>query len=602
MGKYEYSCLNHIDIFGIPPIFTIRGRSTFQTHTGSILTIICILIILIYISFFLNQMINHKSPNLNSEIYYDEIPIELNLNKNNFSFVFGLKTKSYKTYIDESIYKVNAFQTKITLDQNGIYNIINEPLNIIKCNEYNFTIIPEQFSKLPLKNLYCLNNNINLKGDYMKEYWHYVNINFTKCENSTEKNLNKNYCKSENEINEILNGGSIGLFFPDNSFNQRNYKNPYKSYVKNLYQGFSINNFEDISLYIKLVEIITDTGYFFDDKKSIFFSSYDYMKNNIIYFQNINNFLSLSINVSTKREIYRRSYIKLQTIISNVGGMLKIVLLIGEYSVYFIRMLLYKNYILEFFNLDESVIRLKEVRKKYQLKGNHSIKNHFESIFSNFSNFDNASSNNNINIKYNVSYDNKGNNIKLRIIGDKEDKNSIFVDNIINKQLSNKNDNIKTNNFFIKSDIISLSGKNNKLSLKSNYQKQNERVKEFYKSDLSLKTSNNNFSHMPKTKLRIIKVPGFFSDFICKKNTLKTIKQIHENYKEIQFLLDIIHYLKSQNELNVIEKILFDEEQRKALSYTYSFISDFSLERKGYEYMIKHEKNKFDKKEFTTTN
>ena len=99
-----------------------------------------------------------------------------------------------------------------------------------------------------------------------------------------------------------------------------------KSHVKNLYQGFSINNFEDISLYIKLVEIITDTGYFFDDKKSIFFSSYDYMKNNIIYFQNINNFLSLSINVSTKREIYRRSYIKLQTIISNVGGELFILL------------------------------------------------------------------------------------------------------------------------------------------------------------------------------------------------------------------------------------------------------------------------------------
>ena len=178
MGKYEYSCLNHIDIFGIPPIFTIRGRSTFQTHTGSILTIICIFIILIYISFFLNQMINHKSPNLNSEIYYDEIPIELNLNKNNFSFVFGLKTKSYKTYIDESIYKVNAFQTKITLDQNGIYNIINEPLNIIKCNEYNFTIIPEQFSKLPLKNLYCLNNDGNLKGEYMKDSWNYIKLNF----------------------------------------------------------------------------------------------------------------------------------------------------------------------------------------------------------------------------------------------------------------------------------------------------------------------------------------------------------------------------------------------------------------------------------------
>ena len=48
--------------------------------------------------------------------------------------------------------------------------------------------------------------------------------------------------------------------------------------------------------------------------------------------------------------------------------MLKIILLVGDYTVYLIRITLYKNYILEFFNLDESEIRLKEVRKIYKLK------------------------------------------------------------------------------------------------------------------------------------------------------------------------------------------------------------------------------------------
>ena len=102
---------------------------------------------------------------------------------------------------------------------------------------------------------------------------------------------------------------------------------------------------------------------------------------------------------------------------------------------------------------------------------------------------------------------------------------------------------------------------------------------------------------IPNTKLRVIKVPGFCTDFVCKKNTFYTIKQVHENYKEIQFLLDIVHYLKSQNELNIIGKYLFTEEQRIALSHTYTFEADFGLERKGYEYMIKHEKNKFDEEE-----
>lgn len=49
--------------------------------------------------------------------------------------------------------------------------------------------------------------------------------------------------------------------------------------------------------------------------------------------------------------------------------------------------------------------------------------------------------------------------------------------------------------------------------------------------------------------------------------------------------------LKSQNVLNIIRKYLFTEEQRKASSYTYTFEIDFGLERKDYEYMIKHKKN-----------
>jgi hypothetical protein len=52
--------------------------------------------------------------------------------------------------------------------------------------------------------------------------------------------------------------------------------------------------------------------------------------------------------------------------------MLKIILLIGDYSVYIIRMTLYKNYILEFFNLDESEIRLKKIREKFNLPKNNS--------------------------------------------------------------------------------------------------------------------------------------------------------------------------------------------------------------------------------------
>ena len=139
------------------------------------------------------------------------------------------------------------------------------------------------------------------------------------------------------------------------------------------------------------------------------------------------------------------------------------------------------------------------------------------------------------------------------------------------------------------------------ISNKSNFM---DKHKSLLSNQSLIKTNTQNLRRnliIPKTNLRVIKIPGFLSDFVCKKNTVKTIKQVNENYKEIQFLLDIVHYLKSQNELSIIERYLFTEEQRKILSHTYTFKADFGLERKGYEYMIKHKKNKFDEKEVKET-
>ena len=441
MGKYDYSLLNQIDIFGVSPLFTIRGRPTFQTKIGSLLTIFCVVLIMLYLLFFLREMIYHKKPNLQSTIYYDEIPPQIFLRKNNFSFVFSLQNKEYISYIDESIYNVNVIQKQMVFT-NNTFNFKYSPLTIIKCNEYNFNIIPELFKKLPLNNLYCLNSDLNLKGDFMKDYWNYIQINFTKCENETYNNK----CKSEEEINELLNGGYLGIFIPDYYFEPNKYNKPYKTYVKNIYKSFSIQYFEDIFLYLKLVEIITDSGYFFEKETTENFLTYDFLQNDIDH-RYSKPFLSLNLRVSSKREIHHRSYVKIQTIFSNVGGMLKIVLLIGEYSVYFIRMLLYKNYILEFFNLDESEIRLKKIRKNYQLNKNNIYSNkHLEKIFSELSKISKYSGNKIL--QCNNEKSECKSLAELSVIESNERKNSFVTSE------KDKNNILKQNNFIQKGDLL----------------------------------------------------------------------------------------------------------------------------------------------------
>ena len=150
--------------------------------------------------------------------------------------------------------------------------------------------------------------------------------------------------------------------------------------------------------------------------------------------------------------------------------MLKIVLLIGEYSVYFIRMLLYKNYILEFFNLDESEIRLKKIRKKYKLSG--TGKYNIENIFHNLSN---NTSFNNLPcfplIKKNTEKKNNScKNIKIGIQEDKSfNKKSFNEDSIINKlspgninkkYISNKL--VHNNNYFLKGGVLNKEEKKKK--------------------------------------------------------------------------------------------------------------------------------------------
>ena len=621
MGSKLFSIFKYLDMFGIPPLFTIRGHQTFQTSIGSILTILCFLIMIIYVSYFFKQMIYHTNPSILSSIYNDEIPKFINLTKKNFSFAFGLQNKEYTNYIDESVYIVKGVQTKVYLRKNGSSEIYQTPIKIIKCNEYNFNIIPEYFEKLPLNDLYCLNDEFyEIEGEYKREIYSYIKLNFSKCENSTENNF---YCKPLEVIDEYLYGGFIGIFMIDYSLVPRDYNNPFISYGKNLYNSFSGKFFVDLFLYLKNIEIITDQGYFFTEKKKLNFAAYDYLHTNIDH-RISDHFLSLTIRVSSKREIHERSYIKIQSIFSNIGGMLKILLLFGEYSIYFIKMTLYKNYILEFFNLDESEIRLKEVREKYSSIRKHlstqskiniltlsNLSNNNSFVLNN-NNINNSKNNNNNNIhnsniivpnnmlnQSQCKYNSLIHQSKMQLqINNKNSplspsKNSLKINNIFYTPRKSVN---QVNNFFLRppptvfeNNEIKRSTKTSQFNIINNETREIKKKNSLFVNNTSIKMLQS--ISIPKTKVRIIKIPSFWKDFLCKKKTCVTIKKVNNNYKEIQFLLDIVHYLKSENTLNIIIKYFFSEEQRKALSYTYTFETDFELEKIGYEYMIKHKKN-----------
>jgi hypothetical protein len=131
----------------------------------------------------------------------------------------------------------------------------------------------------------------------------------------------------------------------------------------------------DFWVYFQIKQINTDKGIFFESILTQTYLTFESTSENKDYRES-DNFLTVYIRESTNRKVLDRTYSKFQDIAANIGGIIKIIFIIGEIIAYFIRRTLYKNYILQFFNLDES--KFEEIQKEE----NNMIKLQTNDVFS----------------------------------------------------------------------------------------------------------------------------------------------------------------------------------------------------------------------------
>ena len=368
IGKYFLL----IDIFGSKARFTINGHKTYQTVFGSIITLISYSVIFVFFIVFSKEIIYHKKPNVISSDLIDSSPLHFLLT-NEFIWAISLQFLNYSMYIDERVYTLKAYAAISNVNDDGTASETQVNLNLVKCSNYSFSVIPEYFHGLALENLYCVNlTGIELRGVYMEDKWTTINFRFMKCINSTDNN---NFCKTPDEISEILNGGYIGIFTTDYQIIPSNYNNPAQIYGKNIFTSFSIKQYMDFWVYFQIKQINTDKGILFESILTETFLTFESTSENKDYRES-DNFLTVYIRESTNRKVLDRTYSKFQDIAANIGGIIKIIFIIGEIITYFIRRTLYKNYVLQFFNLDES--KFEEIQREE----NNIIKLQTNDVFS----------------------------------------------------------------------------------------------------------------------------------------------------------------------------------------------------------------------------
>ncbi|CAD8058135.1 unnamed protein product [Paramecium primaurelia] len=329
--------VNSLDFFGQPPFFRILKRQKFNTVLGHILTIILMIVCGLYMYYQIQDLLNHGTPNI---IISETQPISMpafTLDPKNFTFVISitdtslLSLSTFKKHFDVVLTACNRtrFFNETKQAQDVSLQCRNVPLE--SCNldkHFPMDYQKQFFSKFLLKNLFCINSTVSeenppqIQGYSNADTFQFLQVLMMPCRNSSTYNG----CSPPEEIQTALKAGYYAIYLGDTLLKLDNPGRPYEEIITVQFSSFSSSQSKQIQSNFKMIETKTDVGLIRSDIKTElallqstqkdFQSSYNqvsYIENLIFMEQRVGN--------------YKRSYIKLQNILGNVGGLWQLVAL-----------------------------------------------------------------------------------------------------------------------------------------------------------------------------------------------------------------------------------------------------------------------------------
>ena len=215
--------------------------------------------------------------------------------------------------------------------------IIDEIQKFNRNNKYRINKVRK--GKGPKSNYSFETSEENPKNKHIEDLVHKF-INF-------KRNLqikNKPVCKSKSYIDEILRGTFFSFTYTELEIDPTNYEKVNQIFAGDSYTTISNRFFKEMHHYLKIVDVITDSGIIFTSSNSEEFIQTDYIKE-MTDFRLSDHFLAYSMKISTKKETYFRSYLKLQVITAELGGIIKSITVICSVIVYFYNQMRFYEYI-----------------------------------------------------------------------------------------------------------------------------------------------------------------------------------------------------------------------------------------------------------------
>ncbi|CAD8075818.1 unnamed protein product [Paramecium sonneborni] len=329
--------VNSLDFFGQPPFFRILKRQKFNTLLGHFLTVILMIVCALYLYFQFQDLLDQRSPSIIiSETQNINTPA-FSLNSKNFTFALTIAgptlsaLKTYKKHFDVGMTACNRTRFLNETTQAIEVSLTCRDIPLESCDLD--THFPEQyqkeyFGKFVLKNMFCINKTVReqnppqLQGFTNADTYQYVTIYMTPCKNSTTYDG----CSSTEEIQAGLKTGFFAVYLGDTLLKLDNPGRPYEEIITIQFASFSSSQSKQIFSNFKIIDTKTDVGLIQQDYVQELGLIQSQIKDSTGPF-NQNFYIENTLYLEQRANNYKRSYIKVQNILGNVGGLWQLVAL-----------------------------------------------------------------------------------------------------------------------------------------------------------------------------------------------------------------------------------------------------------------------------------
>ena len=338
--------LKQFDIYGSSYTINTLGQEKYKTWFGCLSTLITVIIVGVATFLFGTDLLYKKNPKV---INYVEILKEsepLFVNSANFTIAWRIEDYSGAPIAEENKYtfpSVGFFEYQRNSDGEfeQLQNIVIEPK---KCSETRAKENPTILD-LDLETYYCIDfeeikqardpsSEVPFYGNFDENYVANVYIQFNSCRVSIETD---NYydCVSFDEAVRRNNLGYqfISLILPRLNFKPSSFESPLNEYFENNYTKLSPYSETFQTTKFSNVRMENDVGWIFEDVQIIdaiektesnqvfgFLSEKAYDGSGSAYHFTFDTYLSRN------KIVIKRSYMKIQELAANVGGILKAIM------------------------------------------------------------------------------------------------------------------------------------------------------------------------------------------------------------------------------------------------------------------------------------